>query len=307
MTLITGGAAGASNDLAALIVAPLMASYLHCKINVIDMPAGATVPAADAIAASAPDGLTFGQAGPLGYILSQDIGVNTINFPIRTQEWLGGFSPPLYLVATTPNSGVKTFIQYLRATGGGLKLLELSGGGQLNIEILNSVFHQHATIVKGYINGTSLQTGFLRGDGNGSVINAPMTAPFVATGQVTGLALTQPYVKGMVNYDQMSKLPIMSDYFVKHPVKGKSAKNALSLLNLYNSAGNQDFFAPAGTPPQLVAALAAAYRSAVHQNGAQAALIAAGVPNGYRTAAQITTVLNKMIKVGKQIAPYLGG
>lgn len=307
VTLITGGAAGASNDEAALIVAPLMAAYLHCQIHVVDMPAGATVPAADATAASIADGLTFGQAGPVGYILSQDIGVNTINFPLRTQNWLGGFSPPLYLVATTPNSGIKTFTQYLRADGGGLKLLELSGGGQLNVEILNSVFHQHATIVKGYINGTALQTGILRGDGNATVLNAPAIAPNVAAGQVTGLALTQPYVKGMANYNIMSKFPLVSTYLVQHPVKSKADKNAISLLNLYNSAGNQDFFAPTNTPPQYVAALSAAFRSAVHQAGAQTALINAGVPNGYKTAAQITKVLNEMIKVGPQMKPYLGG
>jgi tripartite-type tricarboxylate transporter receptor subunit TctC len=306
LTLITGGAAGASNDEAALIVAPLMASYLHCAINVIDMPAGATVPAADAIAASAPTGLTFGQMGPLGYVLNQDIGDNSINFPLRTQEWIGGFSAPLYVVAATPGSGVKTFTQYLRADGGGLKLLELSGGGQLNIQVFDSLFNQHAQIVTGYTNGTTLQTGFIRGDGNASILNAPEIAPFIASGQFVGLALTQPYVKGMPNYAVMSKFPLIPKYFVQHPPKTKADKNAIKLLNLYNSAGNQDFVAPAGTPANLVAALAAAYRSAVHQPGAQAAFINAGIPNGYKTGPQIATVLAQMIKVGPQIAPYLG-
>jgi tripartite-type tricarboxylate transporter receptor subunit TctC len=80
----------------------------------------------------------------------------------------------------------------------------------------------------------------------------------------------------------------------------------VKLLNLYNSATNQVFFAPAGTPAGDVLALSDAFRSAVHQPGAQAALIANGVPNGYTTGANDLKLYEQMIKVGPQIAPYLG-
>jgi tripartite-type tricarboxylate transporter receptor subunit TctC len=307
LTLITGGAAGAANDEAALIVAPLMASYLHASINVVDMPAGATVPAQEAIAASTPNGLTFGQGGPVGDIESQDVGQNDINFPLRTQEWIGSFSPPQYVIATTPNSGIKTISQFEKADGGGLKYLSLSGGGSLNEQVFDVVFKQHAQFVTGYINASAQLTGFLRGDGNASVINAPMSAPFIADGQMVGIALTQPYVKGETDYSVMSKLPVMSTYLAKHPPTSKANRTAIKLLNIYNAASDQDFFAPPKTPEGEVLALAAAFRSAVNQPGAQKALIGQGVPNGYDSPAKVAAQVDEMIKVGPQIAPYLGG
>lgn len=307
VTFITGGAAGAANDEAALIVAPLMASYLHCTISIIDMPAGATVPAQEAIAASVPNGLTFGQGGPVGDIESQDVGQNDINFPLRTQAWIGSFSPPQYVIAVTPNSGFKNLAAVFKSTTGGINFLTLTGGGSLNEQVLDGVFKLHARFITGYINGSAELTGFLRGDGNASVINAPATAPYIADGQLRGLALTQPYVKGEADYAIMSKLPVLSTYLAAHPPKSKAGKNAIKLLNIYNAASNQDIFAPAGTPAPYIAALSAAFRSAVHQPGAQKALIFQGVPNGYNSGPATLKLIDEMIKDGPAIAPYLAG
>jgi len=130
VTFYTGGSPGGANDELALIAAPLMASYLHCTINVVDIPAGATVPAQDTTAASTPNGLSFGQMGPIGNVENEVQNIPDVNFHMVQMEYIGGVSPAQYVIAATKASGIHTMTALIKSPTP-VKFLALSGGGQL--------------------------------------------------------------------------------------------------------------------------------------------------------------------------------
>lgn len=304
VTFITGGSPGGANDELAVELAPLMSSYLHCTVIVEDVPAGATVPAQDDTAAAPADGLTFGQMGPIGNVENEIQNIPDINFHMLTAEYIGGVSAPEYVIATLPSSGIRTLAQLVKDRTQ-TSFLALSGGGQLTESVLIKAYAMNSHLLTGYPNGSSLALGFLRGDGTASVINPSSISNSIQAGQVKPLAMISPYTKGAPAYSVLSKLPTLSEYIAANPPKSRAGRNALKVLLTFDESSNQVLFAPQGTPPARIAALSAAFHSALAQPGVQSALINAGVPNGYFSATQVREQIQRMVKEAPELLPFL--
>jgi tripartite-type tricarboxylate transporter receptor subunit TctC len=306
LTFDTGGAPGGAYDEFALSIGPLMASYLHCTINVVDNPNGATAVAADAGAASTPNGLTFASGGLDGYLDDDVAGTTNVNFPLKTQEYIGGYGPPPYVITTSPSSGIRRLSTLLRTPGE--KWLELVGEGT---SIDNTLIHAYKipspAVVTGYSNGAALQTGLLRGDGNVASQAIAQVFSNIEAGQFIPVAVTIPEKKGDTDYAQLAKLPVLSTYIASHEPKSRADRSALNALNTLNSAATNMLFAPVGTPEKYVAALTDAFHSAFLQKGEQAFLIQQGISNTYVTPAESLREINlsTSAKVVDAIKPFI--
>jgi hypothetical protein len=108
ITWEVGGAVGSAAWELASVAAPLMASYLHCTINISVTPVSIT--GQNIAGDSQPNGLTIGEVTPQGDI-TDDLSSNPIpnvNFSLQTIGLLGAAPSPPSLFVAAPSSGFKT-------------------------------------------------------------------------------------------------------------------------------------------------------------------------------------------------------
>jgi hypothetical protein len=239
-----------------------MASFLDCTINVEDIQAGATVPAADAAAAAAPNGLTIGDGNLEQFVASDITNQATVNYTLKTVEYVGGQGASPVIILSNKGSGITRLTTLLKTSG--IKWV-LTGGEPETAELVLSEAYKQpdATFLSGYPTGDASEEGLLRGDGQASALSINELLPALEAGQLHGLLVTTKLLKGVPDYAQLSKIPVLSTYVSQHVPKSKNAQAALKGLEEFEEFPSDMIFASKGTPPKYVAALTEAYKYAM--------------------------------------------
>lgn len=120
--------------------------------------------------------------------------------------------------------------------------------------------------------------------------------------------LTEPLVKGQLGYTYLhtKHIPTMASLYKKDPPKTKTERAAwLELENLSAIDPYQVVFTSSGTPPQYVAALAVAAKSALDNPTIEQEENAQGITNGAISPADTARDLAKEINSSSAMKPYL--
>lgn len=305
VTLIVPAAIGGSFDDFARIVAPLMASYLHCTINIVDNSAGGNIVGQDLAAAAVPNGLTIGEMNPGSDVAASASHIPTVNFAIQDVPIIDGIPSNGGALVAQPNYAIKSFKELVRTKSTTPIVIQAGGTTTFELQVFLRAYNIRTRYITGYTSGAAVVTGFLRGDGPMAIQGYTVFSSLIAAGQARPLVVAAPIAKGVAGYSQMLNVPTFASYSATHPptrASGKKAiKVALSLVNIPSGI----LFAPVGTPTSLVAALAAAARSALSQKGAQASELLDGLKPGYYTPIKTETDIRDAVRHESLLSQYL--
>ena len=247
---------GASFYTSATVLAPLVGEYLGATVNIVSVPAGATVAGQDQAAAAPNDGLTIGTLNVSANVSNAATKQPGINFDMTKVAYIAGLpiNPDVFVVA--PKSQYPSFASLTQAKAsitatdypGSIDILEKAKFGAYGIK---------AKLISGYADVPSQVAGFLRGDAQYAINQVPGYASSIKAGKAVPVLVTGPLTAGSAGYAQLKSVPTIASFAAAHPPTTAAAKSAVTALEaLFGaSAVNQVFFAPAGTDPAKVAAL----------------------------------------------------
>lgn len=305
VTLYAGGAPGGTFYALDSIIAPAMASYLRCTINIVDVPAAATVPEQNDVAASAPNGLTFGEAGIGTDISQQATHTALINFALSKVVPIGANLPTDNVLIVQPSAGVNNLSQLLADSNANI-LGQVSGIALLTTNILFHAYGSKAPITTGFANATAAFAGFLAGDGTAEFASLAQAIQGYQEGKAIAVANSVAPPAGIQSYAYFKSVPTLAVYAAKHPPKTKAAREALAaMISVSGQETNQLLFAPKGTPAKYAAALTAAFRSVMAQKSIIPEMLAAGLAPGYMGPAKAESLLEYAIKSEPIMARFL--
>lgn len=266
ITYIAPTTAGSSSDISARAEAKEMSSYLGATVNVEDISIGGSVPGQDDIAAAAPNGLTIGFV-----VLQSDYedlisNIPNVNFNPKELAYLGGVPKAGGFEVTQSTSPYKTFADLRNIPISAPVKLVLAPQPDLGL-LLYRAFGIHIDPLVGYTSSSLQLTGFLRGDGSLTEISVSAIGPELVAG--TSRALLYDTKDNVVppdtgDYSIVKSVPTAAALFKKYPPKTALEKQAYEGWNDLNSVPYSVTAAPSSTPTDLVDALAAAYKFAVH-------------------------------------------
>lgn len=310
--LVSSGGPGSTHDLYARAVAPGIAKYLHCTVDVVDMPGGGQLLAWNYINNAKPNGLTIGTVDVEGTLanLWEKVPNNSVN-PAK-MTWLGGFpgegnAAVLYATKTPPSSlsGVLSSI-YSIIKDRSVTIDELGSVGDVPGPTFFKLYHVPSTDLTSYGNATEQLAGIQRGDGPVSVKSwGGGWASWVEAGKgrpLLSFTMTKTW-KGHPG------VPTLADVFAKDPPKAGAA--ALIADSKALDAGTGIF-----GPPKLSKIdaqwLAAAVKSSMHGAFYKKAATNAQIQLGYESpAAQEAAVKYgvqaKTIALLRKYVPLSGG
>jgi hypothetical protein len=308
ISFISPGAPGGSYDDLARILAPVIASYLHCTVNVTDISTGGGITGQNYVAAAAPNGLTIGELNSAGDIENFVDGSSGLTFSFKQQEYIAGVPEVNIVWMVNPSSSYSSITQIIKPSGP-IKVLDVTSGYQdlLDRVLLGAYGVPTSDLITGFSGSPALLAGFLDDDGPIANIGLQAVEPTIAAGLARPLMLTLPMTPGALGYAILHKLklPTYATILKKHPPKTAAGREALKeLVNISTGAG-QVVFAPNGTPKKLVLALTAAVRSALNQKAVKAEEDNEGLQTGYITPTAVATNFGKMLRKSTYLAPYL--
>lgn len=308
ITWVAPSAPGASFYTSATILGPLVGKYLGATVNIVSVPAGATVAGQDQAAAAPADGLTIGTLNVSANVTNDASKVAGINFDMTTQAYIAGLpiNPDVFVASTS--SSYKTWDALVQAAPS-VKSADYPGSIDILQKGMYSAYGIKAKLITGYPDVPSQVAGFLRGDAELAANQVPGFASSIAAGKAIPILQTAPAQAGSQGYDQLKDVPDIATYAQTNPPKTDQQKASLAAIEaLFGvKAVNQVFFAPKGTPAPLVAALTEAFKSAQNDPGAQAAFTKANLTNGYFSPAQATAAINDDVKLESAIAAIVSG
>lgn len=288
-----------------------MGSYLHANFEMVDNPAGAGITAEDDIAAASKDGLTFGLLNISGIFFNDLTGAPSVNFNPAKEVWIGKHDSAPTVLYTQSNSPYQS-VAALRGTTttNPVKMVETAGLAALLSELTTKVFGIHASYVQGYSSSTSELTGFLRGDGQlypGSVASlvanvvAHAVTPLIVWNFGTSL---KPYTTpGFTTYENV---PTIQQLLVKYPPKTALEKKAAKVLMTTVNFPQNVIALPSRTPPDLVAAMDAAYKYAMTTPAVKTEFQISGDVPKIQDGATVLAAWTAGIKSEKGIQSVLG-
>lgn len=301
-------APGASFYTSATILAPLVGKYLGATVNIVSVPAGATVAGQDQAAAGSKDGLTIGTLNVSANVSNAATKQPGINFDMTKVAYIAGLpiNPDVFVVS--PSSKYKSWAQL---TTGSPSVTATDYPGSIDIleKSLFGAYGIKAKLISGYSDVPSLVAGFLRGDAQFGINQVPGWAPVIVAGKARPLLLTGPVAPGSEGYAQLKNVPDIAEYAAQHTPTAAQQSTLTAMEALFGAkAVNQVFFCPAGTPASHVAALTAAFQSAQTSAGAMSAFVKANLATGYLSPAASATAINTDVKLegalAKAIASY---
>jgi tripartite-type tricarboxylate transporter receptor subunit TctC len=255
--LVVGYPPGGSNDIVARIIAPRLAEVLGASVVVENRAGASGVIGADYVAKAAPDGYTLLAASASPVVITPHtiarIPFNTLTdfAPINTV----GLTPEA--IAVAPSLGVNTLKELLALARTRQVTLSSSGTGglpHLTIELLMQAAKGNIVHVP-YKGAGPAMADTLAGHVNGIVMDVPPLYPLIQDGRLKALAVT-------------------SDKRVEFLPGVPTAQEELPGFNVTNWVG---VFAPAKTPPAIVARLNAALVKVVAREDVRAQLIRVAV------------------------------
>ena len=277
-------APGGTTDILARAVAPELSRAFGQTFVVDNRPGAGGNLGADIVAKAAPDGYT---------LLMGTVGTHGINKSLYSKL---PFDPrkdfaPITLVAGVPNVmemnadtarklGIQTvqdFIQYARAHPGQLNMA--SSGSGTSIHLAGELFKSMTGIFMTHIpysgSGPAL-LGLLSGQVDVMFDNLPSSMPQIKSGKLKAFAVTSSQRSAA-----MPDLPTIEE---AGKLKGFEASSWFGL------------FAPAGTPPEIVARIQAEVTKSLGTPAIKEKLLAQGAIPGGNTSAEFAQMVDSEIK-----------
>ena len=273
--LIVPFAPGGSNDIVSRIIAEAAGNALGQPIIIENRAGAGSVIGAEHVARSAPDGHTV-------LINSSHSTVPAIVARVpynTTEDFVGvavaGFSPYVLCVnARFPAQNAQELVAQLRANPGRFNMATagIGSGVHVAVELFRSITRTEVELVH-YRGGGPSVVALVAGE---SQLGAPTMASSI--GQVRGGAIRALAVLSNSRSPALPNVPSAPEA----GLAGVIAEESFPIL------------APAGTPPAAVAALGAAFRSAVQQNAARLTEMAGVAPRaGFDTPEQVMNLVKE--------------
>jgi tripartite-type tricarboxylate transporter receptor subunit TctC len=304
-------APGASFYTSATVLAPLVGKYLGATVNIVSLPAGATVAGQDQAAAAPNDGLTIGTLNVSADVANAATKQPGINFDMTKVGFIAGLpiNPDVFVVA--PSAKYQTFASLAQAKPS-ITATDYPGSIDILEKAMFGAYGIKAKLISGYADVPSQVAGFLRGDAQFAINQVPGYAPPIAAGKAVPMLVTGPVTAGSAGYSQLKNVPTIASFAAAHPPATAAQKKAVTALqSLFGAAAvNQVFFAPAGTDPGKVAALEQAFKAAEQNPATATAFEKANLTVGFMTGAESATAINSDVKLegalAAAIADYQG-
>ena len=243
--IIVGYSAGGGNDIIVRVMTPEMSKGLGQPVIVENKPGAQSIIAAETVAKAAPDGYTL-LMGPSGPMTINPATYSKLPYDVRRD-----FAPislicqfPLIVAvnASLPVRSVKELIDYAKANPGKANYSSSAGIFQITTELFKQKTGTRFEMIPYKSSGESVQA-LLTGDVMVTIVDPPpVTAPLKA-GTVRGLAITAGQ-----RHPSWPDLPTLAEAGV--PDMEVPVWTA--------------FFAPAKTPPAIVARLQKEVARVVH-------------------------------------------
>jgi tripartite-type tricarboxylate transporter receptor subunit TctC len=273
--LIVPFAPGGSNDIVSRIIAEAAGNALGQPIIIENRAGAGSVIGAEHVARSAPDGHTL-------LINSSHSTVPAIVARVpynTTEDFVGvavaGFSPYVLCVnARFPAQNAQELVAQLRANPGRFNMATagIGSGVHVAVELFRSITRTEVELVH-YRGGGPSVVALVAGE---SQLGAPTMASSI--GQVRGGAIRALAVLSNSRSPALPNVPSAPEA----GLAGVIAEESFPIL------------APAGTPPAAVAALGAAFRTAVQQNAARLTEMAGVAPRaGFETPEQVMNLVKE--------------
>jgi tripartite-type tricarboxylate transporter receptor subunit TctC len=273
--LIVPFAPGGSNDIVSRIIAEAAGQALGQPIVIENRAGAGSVIGAEHVARSAPDGHTV-------LINSSHSTVPAIVARVpynTTEDFVGvavaGFSPYVLCVnARFPAQTAQELVAQLRANPGRFNMATagIGSGVHVAVELFRSITRTQVELVH-YRGGGPSVVALVSGE---SQLGAPTMASSI--GQVRGGGIRALAVLSNNRSPALPNVPSAPEA----GLTGVIAEESFPIL------------APAGTPPAAVAALGAAFRSAVQQNAARLTEMAGVAPRaGFDTPEQVMNLVKE--------------
>jgi len=234
--IIVGYSAGGGNDIIVRVMTPELSKGLGQTVIVENKPGAQSIIAAEFVAKSAPDGYTLlmGPSGPMT--------INPATYSKLPYSPTRDFTPismictfPLIVAvnASLPIRNLKELIDYAKANPGKSNYASSAGIFQITTEMFKQRTGTQIEMIPYKSSGESIQA-VISGQVMMTIIDPPPTAGPLKAGTVRGLAVTSP-----ARHPSWPDLPTMAEAGV--PDMEVPVWTA--------------FFAPARTPPAIVARL----------------------------------------------------
>jgi tripartite-type tricarboxylate transporter receptor subunit TctC len=296
-------APGASFYTSATVLAPLVGKYLGATVNIVSVPAGATVAGQDQAAAAPNDGLTIGTLNVSANVSNAATKQPGINFDMTKVAYIAGLpiNPDVFVVA--PKSQYPSFASLTQAKAS-VTATDYPGSIDILEKAMFGAYGVKAKLISGYADVPSQVAGFLRGDAQYAINQVPGYASAIQAGKALPVLVTGPLTAGSTGFAQLKSVPTVASFAAAHPPTTATGKNAVTAIEaLFGaSAVNQVFFAPAGTDPGKVAALEAAFKAAEANPATATAFEKANLSVGFLTGAQSAAAINKDVKLEGALA-----
>lgn len=161
---VVGSKPGGGYDRYTRLITPFLQEYLQgSDIKVENRPAGAGIPALNAMYANVPDGreiMTFNT----GHLLAQIVGGENINFDVSELGWIGKASSEARILIVRSDLGIRNFEDLI--IDGVPTILATSNFGAANyiqISLLREVFGLNVRILPGF-GGSEARASLLKGE-----------------------------------------------------------------------------------------------------------------------------------------------
>jgi tripartite-type tricarboxylate transporter receptor subunit TctC len=301
ITFVNGSAPGAGGDTYARPLAPFIASYLHATVNIINQTGSGSISSQNFVANSVPNGLTIGEL-TVGSNFDGDVYDTAVpSFSMQALPLLGGAAPSSgSILVANPSSPVTTLKEFVKSAAAEPTLDITPGAADLDMRIFDAAYKVPVSYVTGYASDAALASGFYRGDAPFAVSGSNSLLPFVNSGQARTLLLFRDssWPQDVSGFAKERHVDNLEKYATENPPKGASAKAAIKALEDLLKVPTYAFFAPAGTPADIVLALSDAIRSAMAQPGVKNVYLASGNPTGFvspdKLLSEIRAVSNRI-------------
>ncbi|HVB04963.1 MAG TPA: hypothetical protein VNF07_01780 [Acidimicrobiales bacterium] len=306
ITFIAPAAPGGIFDAIPRTLGPLMASYLHCTVNVVNVPNGNTLPGQDQAASAPANGLTLGVMNILADLENDVKGVASVSFPIKKVGFIGGVpSSDSVWISAPSQASLANFKDVITTTTPFTALDVTSGSVDAQIRVLLGAYGAHVRIVTGYQNAASQVQGFLRGDGPLMAQSNTALEATIESGQARPILQSTKPQPAYSDYKQLKPVPTFASFLASHPPTTAAGRAAMrELITLV--ASPTPVFVPAGVPANIRLALTDAMRSALNQRAAQTQEDHFGLPHGFVFPQVIENDIATGAKHDSIMARYLG-
>jgi len=270
--LIVGYAAGGGSDLIARVVGAKLSEILHQSVIVENRPGASARLAAEYVTHQPADGYTL-LVSPIGAIsIAAAVLPNLKYSPTKSFVPLAMIcSIPLFMVvrADNPAKTLKEFIAWMKEHPDRANYSSSSPAFTIVTELLKLKSGMPGTMIP-YKSSAEMNLAVVSGQAAMTIADGPPTIPLVKGGKERALAVTtaerSPDLPGVPTMIEAGYPEVTATF--------------------WNGA-----FAPAGTPPAVVAKLQKAWSEAVHDPGVAGKLKAMALVPSNATPAQFATII----------------